>query len=45
MLFRSATPGDQIVTLEVHAPKAETDEQKKLYEEMAEEFAFDPRAV
>jgi len=40
-----ATPGDQIVTLEVHAPKAETDEQKKLYEEMAEEFAFDPRAV
>jgi len=39
-----ATPGDQIVTLEVRTPKAETDEQKKLYEAMATEFAFNPRA-
>lgn len=40
-----ATPGDQIVTLEVHAPKVETDEQRKLYEEMSEAFSFDPRTV
>ncbi len=37
------TPGDQIVTLEVHAPKAETDEQRALYQRMAEEFDFDAR--
>lgn len=41
-----STPGDQIVTIEVHAPKAETDEQKKVYESMADEFAaFDPRGA
>jgi curved DNA-binding protein len=39
-----ATPGDQIVTLEVRAPKAETAKQKELYEQMADEFDFDPRA-
>jgi curved DNA-binding protein len=39
-----ATPGDQIVTLEVHAPKAETARQKELYKEMSDEFDFDPRA-
>jgi curved DNA-binding protein len=39
-----ATPGDQIVTLEVHTPKAETARQKELYKEMADEFDFDPRA-
>ena len=39
-----ATPGDQIVTLEVRAPKAETERQKALYKEMSDEFDFDPRA-
>ncbi|NCT68074.1 MAG: DnaJ domain-containing protein [Rhodanobacteraceae bacterium] len=38
------TPGDQIVTLEVRVPKAETDAQRALYEQMAKEFDFDPRA-
>lgn len=33
-----ATPGDQFITLEVHAPPAHTDAQRKLYEEMAKEF-------
>ena len=31
-------PGDQFVTLEIHAPPARTDAQRKLYEEMAKEF-------
>ena len=39
-----ATPGDQIVTLQVRTPKAETAGQKALYEKMANEFDFDPRA-
>jgi curved DNA-binding protein len=39
-----ATPGDQIVTLEVRTPKAETERQKELYRQMSEEFDFDPRA-
>ena len=38
------TPGDQIVTLEVHTPKAETARQKELYTELSDEFDFDPRA-
>ncbi|MEO5561150.1 MAG: DnaJ C-terminal domain-containing protein [Dokdonella sp.] len=38
------TPGDQIVTLEVHVPKAETDAQRAGYEDMAKLFEFDPRA-
>ena len=38
-----STPGDQIVTLEVHVPKAENEEQKKLYEDMARTFDFNPR--
>jgi len=33
-----ATPGDQFITLEVHAPPAHTDAQRKLYEQMAAEF-------
>ncbi|MEO5623935.1 MAG: DnaJ C-terminal domain-containing protein [Dokdonella sp.] len=37
-------PGDQIVTLEVHVPKAATDAQRALYEEMKTTFDFDPRA-
>jgi curved DNA-binding protein len=36
-------PGDQIVTLEVRAPKAENAEQKKLYEEMSKTFDWNPR--
>lgn len=39
-----AAPGDQIVTLEVRTPKAETEQQKALYRQMSEEFDFDPRA-
>ena len=39
-----ATPGDQIVTLEVRTPKAETARQKEIYKEMSDEFEFDPRA-
>lgn len=35
--------GDQIVELEVRAPKAATDAQKALYQQMAEAFDFDPR--
>ncbi|MEO8673702.1 MAG: DnaJ C-terminal domain-containing protein [Tahibacter sp.] len=35
--------GDQYVLLEVHAPPAATDEQRALYEQMAELFDFDPR--
>jgi len=38
-----ATPGDQIVTLEVRVPKAETAKQKELYQALADEFDFDPR--
>jgi curved DNA-binding protein len=33
-----ATPGDQFVTLQVHAPPAHTEAQRKLYEQMAQEF-------
>jgi curved DNA-binding protein len=36
-------PGDQIVEIEVRAPKAETDAQKELYRQMADAFDFDPR--
>jgi len=39
-----AAPGDQIVTLEVRVPKAETAKQKELYQALADEFDFDPRA-
>ena len=34
-----ATPGDQYVTVEIHAPPAHTDAQRKLYEQMAKAFA------
>ncbi|HST27280.1 MAG TPA: J domain-containing protein [Rudaea sp.] len=33
-----ATPGDQYVTVEIHAPPAHTDAQRKLYESMAKAF-------
>lgn len=37
-------PGDQIVVLEVHVPPAESDEQRALYERLAEAFpGFAPR--
>jgi curved DNA-binding protein len=35
--------GDQIVEIEVRAPRAETDAQKALYQQMAGAFDFDPR--
>ena len=37
------TPGDQIITLEVRAPKADNAEQKKLYEQMSKTFDWNPR--
>jgi curved DNA-binding protein len=37
------TPGDQFVTLEIHVPPAQTDVQRKLYEQMAEAFDYNPR--
>lgn len=38
------TPGDQIVTLDVRVPKAETAEQRELYEALAKAyFEYDPR--
>ena len=39
-----APAGDQIVTLEVHVPKAETEREKELFKQMADEVDFDPRA-
>lgn len=36
-------PGDQIVELEVYAPRAETEAQRELYQRMAEEFGAKPR--
>lgn len=33
-----APAGDQFITLQVHAPPAHTDAQRKLYEQMAQEF-------
>ena len=39
-----AAPGDQFVTLQIHAPPPDTDEQRKFYEQMKETFDFDPRA-
>lgn len=38
------TPGDQLVTLEIHVPKATTDVQRALYVQMSGAFEFDPRA-
>lgn len=35
--------GDQIVELEVRAPRAATEAQRALYRQMAEAFEFDPR--
>ena len=38
-------PGDLMLKLKVVLPKADTDEAKALYERMATELAFDPRAT
>jgi curved DNA-binding protein len=37
-------PGDQIVTLKVVLPKADSPERRALYEQMADTMNFDPRA-
>jgi curved DNA-binding protein len=39
----SKTPGDQIVTLQIAVPPAETDAHKALYRQMAEAMPFNPR--
>ncbi len=39
-----AKAGDQFITLEVHAPPAQNDAQRKLYEQMAAEFGAAVRA-
>jgi curved DNA-binding protein len=38
-------PGDQLVTLKVVLPPADTPERRALYEQMAETMSFDPRAT
>lgn len=37
-------PGNQYVTIQIHTPPAHSDADKALYEKMAEQMAFDPRA-
>lgn len=37
-------PGDQLVTLQVYAPPAQTDKQRALYKEMAREFSNSTRS-
>tara|TARA_R110000868_G_scaffold410505_4_gene698866 strand:+ start:110694 stop:111632 length:939 start_codon:yes stop_codon:yes gene_type:complete len=39
------TAGDQLCVLQIVTPKADTDEAKALYEKMANELNFDPRAI
>ena len=39
-----ATPGNQYVIVQIHTPPAVTDEDKALYEKMAEQMPFNPRA-
>jgi curved DNA-binding protein len=39
-----AEPGDLYAVLKIVLPPADTDEAKKVYEEMARQLAFDPRA-
>ncbi|MEA1988621.1 MAG: DnaJ C-terminal domain-containing protein [Pseudomonadota bacterium] len=36
-------PGNQYVNIQIHTPAAETDEQKAVYEKMAELMPFNPR--
>ncbi len=42
-LSAGANHGDQIVTLQIVIPEAQTDEQRKLYEDMARKMPFNPR--
>ncbi|MGE3920370.1 MAG: DnaJ C-terminal domain-containing protein [Gammaproteobacteria bacterium] len=37
------TPGDLYIILQIHTPLAHSEEDKKLYEEMAKHFSFNPR--
>lgn len=39
-----ATPGDEIVTIQLQTPPARTDADRAFYEEMAKRFNYDPRA-
>ena len=36
-------PGDEFVVLQIIVPPADSDKAKKLYQQMAEEMAFNPR--
>ena len=36
--------GDQIVTLQIVVPEAKTEEQRRMYAEMAQKMPFNPRA-
>jgi curved DNA-binding protein len=36
-------PGDEFVVLQIMTPAADSDKAKKLYMQMAEELAFNPR--
>ncbi|HHT00531.1 MAG TPA: J domain-containing protein [Thiomicrospira sp.] len=38
------TPGNQYVIVQIHTPPATTDADKELYEKMAEQMPFNPRA-
>jgi curved DNA-binding protein len=38
------TPGDQYVLVQIHTPAAKTDEQRRLYEQLAKSTSFNPRA-
>lgn len=38
-------PGDQYVALTIYTPEPKTDNQRQLYEKMAEEMPYDPRAA
>ncbi len=40
-----ATPGDEIVVIQLVTPPAQSDEDKAFYETMKQHFAFDPRKV
>jgi curved DNA-binding protein len=42
--FPGDTPGDQYVLLRIVIPSADSAEDRAYYEEMAQRFAFDPRA-
>lgn len=44
-LSSSTKSGDQYIILSVYTPKAETKEQKQLYEKMAKIMPFNPRST